>query len=165
MPVSPLLRKAYSPMVARGSGIVSWAREAQPSKELLPIVTTPVGILTLVKAAQPEKEVEDIRVPTLPLKLTEVKAVQFVQKKSLTLTLLGMESVVRPVQSAKLPISTTVSGKVISVKPEQPMKALFTRASVDGKVMEVSAVQFRNMRFISNLIPSAKVTSFNLGQL
>ena len=52
---------------------------------------------------------------------------------------------VNPVQPFRLPISTVVSGKVISVKPEQPMNALFTRVTVDGKVMEVSAVQFKNI--------------------
>ena len=72
---------------------------------------------------------------------------------------------VSPVQPCRLPISTVVSGKVIFVKPEQPMNALFTRVTVDGRVMDVSAVQFKNIRFINSLIPSVRVTFFNLGQL
>ena len=53
---------------------------------------------------------------------------------------------VSPVQPCRLPISTVVSGKVIFVKPEQPMNALFTRVTVDGRVMDVSAVQFKYLQ-------------------
>ena len=77
--VNPLFREAYSPMLARVSGMVRLASAAQPSKEEVPMELTAVGMLILARAAQPEKADEEIRVPTLPLKLTEVSAEQSVQ--------------------------------------------------------------------------------------
>ena len=97
-PVRPVFWKAYSPMLAKEAGIVNCVREVQSLKALLPIVVMLSKRLMLFNAVQPLKAFAGISVPTLPLRLMLVKAVQFVHLKSLMMTPAGMVRVVSPVQ-------------------------------------------------------------------